>query len=99
MATKKKTATRKRTTKKKQGPVEQDSVFFLKLTVFLILGSQWVYISSYPDWEIPIPIGLIIGLVFATHEHFQIDKKIEYAILLVTSFIAYWLPIGLLISL
>jgi hypothetical protein len=77
---------------------EPDSTFFLKSVVFLILGTQWIYIESGNEWQIPIPIGLIIGLVFATHEHFQIDRKIEYVILLFATFISFWLPIGLVIQ-
>lgn len=87
----------KRKTTTKQKTTEPDSTFFLKIVVFLILGSQWVYIESFPDWQIPIPVGLILGLVFATHEHFQIDRKIEYAVLLVATFISFWLPLGLVI--
>lgn len=78
--------------------IEPDSVFFLKIVIFLILGTQWIYIESLPNWQAPIPVGLILGLVFATHEHFQIDRKIEYAVLLVATFIAFWLPIGITIS-
>ncbi len=98
----KKKATKKVSTKNKskvQRPrVESDSAFFLKLTVFLILGSQWIYIDNLPDWQIPIPVGLILGLVFATHDHFQIDRKIEYVVLVMATFISFWLPIGLVIQ-
>lgn len=83
---------------KNRNSVEPDSAFFLKIVIFLILGSQWIYIESLPDWSLPIPVGLIIGLVFATHEHFQIDRKIEFVVLLISAFIAFWLPIGLVIS-
>jgi ABC-type dipeptide/oligopeptide/nickel transport system permease component len=68
------------------------------MVIFLIIGSQWIFIESLPDWQVPIPIGLIIGLVFATHEHFMIDRKIEFAILLIASFISFWLPIGIVIT-
>ncbi len=98
---KKKTVTKKRSSKSskaKKQAVETDSTYFLKLVVFLILGSQWVYIQSGDSWQIPIPVGLIIGLVFATHEHFQIDRKIEYVVLLFAAFISFWLPIGLIIQ-
>lgn len=103
MAKKKKQTSKKKSTTKSHGvknrlSVEPDSTFFLKLTVFLILGSQWIYIERLPDWQIPIPVGLILGLVFATHEHFQIDRKIEYAVLVVATFISFWLPIGLVIQ-
>jgi hypothetical protein len=93
----KKSTTKKNTPKKKNS--ETDSHFFLKSVVFLILGSQWVYIETSSDVQIPIPVGLILGLVLATHEHFQIDRKIEYTILLISAFIAFWLPIGLVIQL
>jgi hypothetical protein len=88
----------KKTTTKKRVAAETDSTYFLKLTVFLILGSQWAYVEQLPNWQIPIPVGLILGLVFASHEHFQIDRKIEYAVLIVATFISFWLPIGLVIQ-
>jgi hypothetical protein len=91
---KKATTTKKRTPKKR----ETDSAFFLKAVVFLILGSQWLYFERAAEWQIPIPVGLIIGLVFVTHDHFQIDRKIEYIILLFAAFISFWLPIGLAIQ-
>jgi hypothetical protein len=78
--------------------IETDGVFFLKAVVFLILGTQWVYLTGFPDWQVPVPVGLVVGLVLATHEHFKIDRKIEYVLLLVSAFIAYWLPIGLIIQ-
>jgi hypothetical protein len=102
MATKKKSATSKIKSKQARGinksKTETDSAYFLKLVVFLILGSQWIYIQSGESWQLPIPVGLIIGLVFATHEHFQIDRKIEYVVLLFATFISFWLPIGLVIQ-
>lgn len=77
---------------------ESDSAYFLKIVLYVIIGSQWVrFIPSDPRniSQIPIPIGLIIGLGFAMHEHFQIDRKIEYALLLIVAVLAFWLPLGL----
>lgn len=79
--------------------IEPDSAYFLKLVMYLIIGSQWVRIESLPDWSIPIPAGLFVGLIFASKDHFKIDRKIEYALLLVAMFVAFWLPLGLIISL
>lgn len=89
---------KKKIAKKQSKNTETDSQYFLKLVVFLILGAQWIRVESFPDWSIPIPIGLIIGLVFASHDHFQIDRKIEYVVLLLATFIGFWLPIGLVID-
>ena len=86
----------KKRTKKQTEP---DSAYFLKLVMYLIIGSQWVRIESLPDWSIPIPAGLLIGLFFASHDHFKIDRKIEYALLLVSTFVSFWLPLGLIVYL
>lgn len=85
--------------KKQKMPVETDSTYFLKIVMFLILGSLWLRIESFPDWSLPVPLGLVIGLVYASHDHFRVDRKIEFAILLVATFVAFWLPIGINVQL
>jgi len=76
--------------------IELDSVYVLKMLLYLILGSFWLRVSNTSQTsQIPIPIGLIIGLFLASHERFQIDRKLEYAILLMAMFIGFWLPIGI----
>lgn len=90
---------KKKQTRKKKNAYEPDSLFFLKLVVLLIVGSQWIFINSGDNWQIPVPIGFILGLVMVTHEHFQIDRKIEYALLIIASFIAFWLPVGIVVQL
>jgi hypothetical protein len=77
---------------------ELDTTYFLKIVVFLVLGSQWIFIERAAEWQMPIPVGFILGLVFATHEHFEIDRKIEYVILIMAAFISFWLPLGLVIQ-
>ncbi len=86
-------------TAKKAKPAEQDSVYFLKLVLCLILGSMWLKINKGVEFQFPIPVGLLIGLALVQHEHFRIDRKIEYALLLVAAFIGFWLPIGLFMNL
>jgi len=80
-------------TKKKNSNQELDSVYLLKLVLYMIIGTQWLRITT-GGTEIPIPFGLIIGLLFASHDHFKIDRKIEYAMLLAATFVAFWLPLG-----
>lgn len=88
-------------TKKKQKrsvpKQELDSVYVLKLVLYMILGALWLRINKGENSQIPIPVGLIVGLIFASHEHFQIDRKIEYAVLLVAMFVGFWLPVGITI--
>ncbi len=85
-------------TKKKKSSKEIDSTYFLKLVMYLIIGSFWVRID-HNGTTLPLPVGLVVGLVFAAHEHFQLDRKIEYAVLLMAMFVGLWLPLGLTIAL
>ena len=89
------------TRKKTSLPQSQqlDSVYLLKMVLYLILGSQWIrFMDAGNTWQAPIPIGLIIGVLFAMHDHFQIDRKIEYAMLLLAMFIGFWAQIGVYVT-
>jgi hypothetical protein len=83
----------KRKTKK-----ESDSAYMLKLVMYLLIGSLWIKITYTDGGQLPLPVGFVIGLFFAMHDHFQIDRKIEYALLLVAMLIGFWLPVGVFIS-
>jgi hypothetical protein len=74
---------------------ELDSTYIIKLLFYLIIGSLWLKIKLKSGTEIPLPFGALIGLLFASHEKFQIDRKIEYAVLLVAMFVGFWVPTGL----
>lgn len=74
---------------------ELDSVYVLKLVMYLIIGSQWLKIVTHSGVQIPIPVGALIALLFAMHDHFSIDRKVEYAVILVAMFIGFWVPLGL----
>lgn len=85
-----------KTKRKAAKGTELDSVYVLKLVMYIIVGSLWVRFKVQSgQYDIPVPIGLLIGLLFAWHEHFQIDRKIEYAILLVAMVVGFWSGIGL----
>jgi hypothetical protein len=76
-----------------------DSVYLLKLVLYLILGAQWIrFVSPSGGSQVPIPIGLIVGVIFAMHDHFQIDRKIEYAVLLIAMFVGFWSQVGVYIT-
>lgn len=87
--------------KKKQKTTEADSAYFLKLVLYVMLGTFWLKFAD------PIqigaflvngfPLGLIIGLIFASHDQFQVDRKIEYAILIVMTILTYYLPAGIIL--
>jgi hypothetical protein len=60
---------------------EYDSLYFVKILLYLVLGSIWIGWGGHRY----IPAGLLLGLALVQHETLQIDRKIEYAILLVGS--------------
>ncbi len=62
-------------------PKEADSTYFLKILLYFVLGTIWVKYNGY----VVFPIGLVVGLIFTRSDHFAIDRKIEYAILLVAA--------------
>jgi hypothetical protein len=75
-----------------------DGVYLLKLLLYVLLGSMWLKVSRGDGLVFPIPIGLILGLIFTSHEHFRIDRKIEYAVLLVAMLLGYLAPYGIYIT-
>ncbi len=84
-------------TKQKRAKTTEGN-YFLKLVIFLILGFFWIKIGVPGSWQIPIPIGLIIGLFLINSGRFKIDKKIDYAILLVAMLVGFWAPVGMFIA-
>lgn len=78
-----------------------DSTFFLKLVMFVVLGSFWLKFANPvaigPLMLTGMPIGLMLGVLFASHDRFQIDRKIEYAILIIMAVLTYFVPAGIVI--
>lgn len=59
--------------------IEKDSVYFLKILLYFVLGTIWIKYNGRTIF----PVGLMLGILFTSKEHFRIDRKIEYAILLI----------------
>lgn len=79
---------------------ESDIFYVLKLLLFIAAGSIWLRLDVLGRGQpaIPLPVGLLIGLLFASHEKFQIDRKIEYFALIGAALISFFLPFGLVLS-
>lgn len=81
---------------------EPDSTFFLKLILVLLLGLLWLRFNEPliigSAVLTAVPIGLLLGL-FLIHrfEHFQIDRKIWFAVLVIATMISYFLPAGIIL--
>jgi hypothetical protein len=93
-----KTKPNRKTTKKVQADSSFDGVYLFKMVLYLLLGSVWIKATNGENIDIGIPVGLIVGLVFTLHEHFQIDRKIEYAVMLVAMLFGYFAPYGLYVN-
>lgn len=89
--------TKRKTAKETVASGERDSTYFLKLVLYVILGSLWLRFDPAIAGIGAVPLGLLIGLVFASHDHFAIDRKIEYAVLIVMTIASYWLPVGIVL--
>jgi hypothetical protein len=51
----------------------------------------WVKINGF----MVLPVGLVLGLIIAQHDHVAIDRKIEYAVLVVSTILGLWGGIAL----
>ena len=70
------------------------SHFFLKLTLFFVIGLVWLELDA-PVFGVPAaPIGLMVGLVIACFEKFRIGRGIEIAILIIAATISCFSPVG-----
>ena len=89
-------STKKSQKNKQKQPTEKDSVYFLKLAVYAVLGLTWIHfaeplqIGNFTLFG--VPAGFVVGIIIASHDHFQIDRKIEYAILLLATIIGFAIP-------
>lgn len=85
--------------KTRKKPASYDGVFAFKLALYVVLGTMWIKVTDGQVVTFPLPIGLILGMIFTSHEHFAIDRKIEYAVLMVAALIGFFAPFGIYISL
>ena len=87
-------------TKNKPKAASFDGVYLLKLVLYVLLGSLWLKLQANgSDVKIPVPVGLVVGLIFTSHEHFRIDRKLEYAVLVVAGLLGLIAPYGLFVRL
>ena len=84
------------TKKTKKPDQELDGIYLLKIVLFFLLGCIWINIGSEPGF--PVPVGLLVGILFASHDHFQIDRKIEYVVLVMATVLSFIAPIGFVLQ-
>jgi hypothetical protein len=78
----------------KKAEREGNDVYFLKILLYFVIGTIWVKYDGY----VVFPLGLAVGLLFTRSDHFVIDRKIEYAVLIIAALMGLS-GIGVFISL
>lgn len=99
------TYARNRTTVSRRGyekVVETDSTYFLKLVIFLLLGTLWLkFATPIEVFGLPVnalPLGVVLGLLLVhVVEKYQFNRKIWYAVLLLVGVVSYFVPAGIII--
>ncbi len=81
---------------------ETDGEYLLKLVVSILLGTFWLKFQdplTIGGLTIAaIPLGLFVGLLIVNRfEKFQSDRKIWYAVIILTAVISFFLPAGIVI--
>jgi hypothetical protein len=73
------------------------SHFFLKFTLFFILGLVWFRLGAPIGSMEVFPVGLVVGLIIACFEKFRIGRGVEIVILLLAAVLSYFTPVGLVL--
>lgn len=63
---------------------EPDSSYFLKIVLYAVLGMIWLQFNG----KTVFPVGCLVAFALAQHERFQIDRKVEYAVIFIAALIA-----------
>lgn len=81
---------------------ERESVFFLKLVIFILLSAFWLRLKDPiivgPMIVQAIPLGLIIALLLVLKvEKYQFNRKIWYSALIIMAILTSFTPVGVMI--
>lgn len=81
---------------------DTDASFFMKLVLFALLGMVWLRLST--PLELPgmsfsaLPVGFVAAAIAVPYvEKFHFNRKIWYAVLLMTAFVSFTQPVGLVL--
>lgn len=87
--------------KKSRAQNETDGTFLLKIAIYLVLGAFWIRLAdpiTIGSLSLHgVPLGLALGLLIASHDHFKIDRKIEYVVLIISTLLSMFMPTGIII--
>ena len=81
---------------------ENDSAFFVKLVIFVVLSALWLRLKEPLEFGVlsvqAVPIGLLIGLLLVLRlEKYQFNRKIWYVTLILMAILSSFTPVGVMI--
>ncbi len=81
---------------------ENDSTFFVKLVVCVVLAALWLRLKQPIELGViviqALPLGLIIGLLLVVVvEKYQFNRKIWYVTLILMAIVTSFTPVGIMI--
>lgn len=80
---------------------ETDGVFLLKVILYIVLGTFWIKFGQPLQFGglvlNGLPVGFLIGMLFAVKEKRQINRKIAYAMLIIITILCYFFPAGIVV--
>ena len=75
---------------------ENDSTFFVKLVVCVVLAALWLRLGVVAIQA--LPVGLIVGLLLVVSvEKYQFNRKIWYVTLILMAIVTSFTPVGIMI--
>lgn len=81
---------------------ENDSAFFVKLVIFVVLSALWLRLKEPLEFGAlsiqAVPIGLLIALLLVLRlEKYQFNRKIWYVTLILMAILTSFTPVGVMI--
>lgn len=81
---------------------ENDSTFFVKLVVCVVLAALWLRLKQPIELGViviqALPVGLIVGLLLVVSvEKYQFNRKIWYVTLILMAIVTSFTPVGIMI--
>ena len=81
---------------------ENDSAFFTKLVIFVVLSALWIRLKNPIEIGIfsvqAVPAGLLITLLLVLKiEKYQFNRKIWYVTLILMAILTSFTPVGVMI--
>lgn len=98
LRTVKKTTTKSASVKNSSKLKHDDGYFLLRLALLALVGLLWIKISLRSGLQLPLPIGFLVGIFIAIRGKREIDRKIQFVVLLMALLVGFIAPLGIYVE-